>query len=184
MQNSDSNVECSYYGELKYGPKEVIKAYIGLNGENVTDLEKWFNIDQFVHHIDKVIKHEDWDGSLYTFPDFALLKLAKRVEITNHRFAERPIVPACLPSKDVKLHGEHAYVAGWGKTRNDACFTDNDGPNRHQQCRFPFIYENKFKDSCQLTITPSTKNKRCQQFKLDKGPKAMPKKRPIIDDFV
>ena len=27
MQNSDSNVECSYYGELKYDPKEVIKDY-------------------------------------------------------------------------------------------------------------------------------------------------------------
>ena len=136
IQNSMSNVKCSIYGELEYDPKEVIKAYIGLNNENITDLEKKHDVHHFVHKIDQVIKHENWDGSGLTSPDLALLKLAQRVQIkddVNSRFAvggAGSIRPACLPGKNVKLHGEHAYVAGWGRTRNEACFTDNNGPNR------------------------------------------------------
>ena len=135
IQNSMSNVQCSYYGELKYDPKEVLKAYIGLNNENIINLEKKRDIHKWVNRIDKVIKHEGWDGSGLTSPDLALLKLAKKVQfIDDNRFkiggGQFSIRPACLPGKNVKVHGEHAYVAGWGRTRNQACFTDNNGPNR------------------------------------------------------
>ena len=130
IQNSLSNVQCSYYGELKYDPKEVLKAYIGVNDLNITNLEKHHEVDKYVQRIDKVIKHEGWDGSGLTSPDLALLKLAKKVQFSDNWFSFKSIRPACLPSKNVQVHGEHAYVAGWGRTRNEACFTDNNGPNR------------------------------------------------------
>ena len=176
-QQSSTNVPCDLYGELQYDPKEVIKAYIGLNDKNVTDLEKRHDVSRFVHRIDKVIIHEGWDGSQLpdSYPDLALVKLAERVHLTDDIWATLSIQPACLPKKGVNFEGI-GYAAGWGQIRNDACMTDNNGPNRHEQCRFPFIYENKLKHSCQLTTSPSTKNKRCQQFKLDKGLKAMPQK--------
>ena len=73
----------------------------------------------------------------------------------------------CLISNNVK---------GWGRTRNQACFTDSYGPNRHDKCRFPYIYEGKLYKHCLKSPSPSSKNRRCKQFEQDKGYSAMPKK--------
>jgi hypothetical protein len=62
--------------------------------------------------------------------DLALIKLAKTVV-----FVADTLIPVCLPHKPVSLHGQKAYVSGWGRTRNDDCFTDNFGPERHTKCR-------------------------------------------------
>ena len=59
------------------------------------------------------------------------------------------------------------------------CVTDNFGPERHSQCNAVFSLEgddnNVFID-CQKTASPSSKNKRCLQFRKIKGEKFMPKK--------
>ena len=67
------------------------------------------------------------------------------------------------------------YVAGWGRLRNEDCFTDDHGPNRHARCRFDYFYQGKLYDRCNYMPSPTIGNKRCQQFKLDKGKRAMPK---------
>ena len=64
---------------------------------------------------------------------------------------------------------------GWGRTKNEGCFTNDNGPNRHDRCRFPFYYNGRQFSSCLKAPSPSKGNKRCQQFKADKGKEAMPK---------
>ena len=68
------------------------------------------------------------------------------------------------------------HVKGWGTVRNEDCFTDNFGPNRHDKCRFPYIYEGNLLRHCLKSPSPSSKNRRCKQFEQDKGYSAMPKK--------
>ena len=63
---------------------------------------------------------------------------------------------------------------GWGRIRNEDCFTDNFGPNRHDRCRFPFFYEGKLYRNCLTNPSPSSKNRRCQQLEQEKGKSSMP----------
>ncbi len=70
------------------------------------------------------------------------------------KFSEK-VAPICLPplpasvkagsdsSSSSPLWGKNGYVAGWGLTRNEDCFTDNYGPSRHSRCRFPFFAQGK-----------------------------------------
>ena len=125
-----SNVNCDQYGKMQYDPKEVIKVYIGLNEFNIKDLEKNPEVHKYKHSVDSVIKHENWDGSGLTSPDLALIKLAKKVLFVSNPFSTQQMIPACMPEKNVKLYGSEVFVNGWGRTRNEACFTDNNGPNR------------------------------------------------------
>ena len=69
----------------------------------------------------------------------------------------------------------HFCVKGWGYTKNEDCFTNNNGPNKHAKCRFPFIYKGKYWKDCIKNPSPSKGDRRCQQFKADKGIEAMPK---------
>ena len=82
------------------------------------------------------------------------------------------------------------HVKGWGRIRHvqgledleDDCVTDNFGPERHSQCNNGYGLEwNTDKEvdvwhRCQKTASPSSKNKRCLQFRKIKGEKFMPKK--------
>ena len=68
------------------------------------------------------------------------------------------------------------YVKGWGRIRGLDCVTDNFGPERHSQCRASYSFEGKDLNGCQLSVSPSAKNKRCLQFREIKGEKFMPKK--------
>ena len=68
----------------------------------------------------------------------------------------------------------NSVLKGWGRTRNAGCFTDGYGPNRHDKCRFPYIYEGQEFNQCYNASSPSSKNRRCKQFELDKG--HLPKK--------
>ena len=70
--------------------------------------------------------------SKYSSLDLALIKLVKTVAFR----VEPSILPICLPTNTISLHNQKAYVAGWGRTRNDDCFTDNYGPERHTKCRY------------------------------------------------
>ena len=66
-------------------------------------------------------------------------------------------------------------VKGWGRVRNEDCFTDNFGPNRHDKCREPFFYEGKRLKGCQMDKpSPSSKNRICQQLEQEKGKSSMP----------
>ena len=65
-------------------------------------------------------------------------------------------------------------VKGWGRVRNEDCFTDNFGPNRHDKCRFPFFYDGKLLNSCLMVPSPSSKNRICQQLEQEKGKSSMP----------
>ena len=69
------------------------------------------------------------------------------------------------------------HVKGWGTVRNEDCFTDNFGPNRHDKCREPFFYEGRLLKGCQTTLpSPSSKNRICQQLEQEKGESSMPTK--------
>ena len=64
-----------------------------------------------------VIKHNGWDGSGASFPDIAIIKLARKVEfnIKSGGFIERDsILPACLPNHKMRdqLYDTKAFVAG------------------------------------------------------------------------
>ena len=58
-----------------------------------------------------MIKHENWDGSGYTFPDLALIKLAKKTLFMEYFDT---IAPICLSNENVKevVYDSEAFVAG------------------------------------------------------------------------
>ncbi len=146
IQSQYSNVPCDFYGNLKYDPKRVLRTYVGVNSERLQNVQQ--NPKTFLHQVEAVFKHQDWDGSGYTSPDLALIKLQQPVKFQFH--GPRKALPVCLPSsKDHDgLFDSHAYVAGWGRARNKDCFTDNAGPNRHDRCRSTFIYEGQKRTGC------------------------------------
>ena len=177
MQGS-REVPCDGQGQLDYDPKVNMKLYLGLNDADVDRILERSN-DLHEYTVEAVYKHPDWDGTGYTFPDLALIKSAKRF-IFDSAAGKLAVAPICLPPLPVdeghKIHGQKGYVAGWGNTANDDCFTDNFGPERHAKCRFPFIYKGLEMESCMSSKTPSANNKKCQQFIESKGQKAAPKK--------
>ena len=70
------------------------------------------------HSVDAVIKHNGWDGSGATFPDIALIKLAKKVKFNLKKptgiLKTISILPACLPTPKIRkqLYNTKAFVAG------------------------------------------------------------------------
>ena len=62
-----------------------------------------------------MIKHDNWDGTGYTYPDLALIKLAKRVIFKEDHVHEKfSIVPLCLSNENVQtgVYDSEAFVAG------------------------------------------------------------------------
>ena len=97
---------------FRYDPKEVIKAYIGVNGK---DIDQPYNLEHKEHSVDAVIKHDGWDGSGATFPDIAIIKLARKVKFNlKPEDFEDSILPACLPTPKIRkqLYNTKAFVAG------------------------------------------------------------------------
>jgi hypothetical protein len=180
IQLEQSLVSCDSTGKLQYDPKKVIKAYIGVNKEDVH--KSIIGNPDYEYSAEKVIPHPNWDGSTVKPPDLALIKLAQKVHfLPYNKGGEMPkIVPICLPFSKMHLYRRTVYVAGWGRLRNEGCFTDDFGPNRHHRCKFPSYYKGKKVMSCQKNESPSAGNIRCQQFKMDKGAKAMPKQGELI----
>ena len=77
------------------------------------------NLKQREHSVDAVIKHDGWDGSGATFPDIAIIKLARKVKFNLKKpedleFGENSILPACLPTPKIRkqLYNTKAFVAG------------------------------------------------------------------------
>ena len=70
------------------------------------------------HSVDAVIKHNGWDGSGATFPDIAIIKLARNVKFNIIKpgafFKGNSILPACLPTPNIRkqLYNTKAFVAG------------------------------------------------------------------------
>ena len=90
-----------------------------------------------------MIVHPDWSGTGLTFPDLALMKATKPFSMESGK-----IGAICLPKPGLDVKDFVGFVAGWGLTRNEDCFTDNFGPERHARCRFPFKYKGvKFRAS-------------------------------------
>ena len=81
-----SNVQCEN-GRLKYDPQKILKAYVGVNDNDISHLNQGYlrrregkeSIKPQMHSIEKVILHPSWDGSGTKFPDLALLKLKDKV---------------------------------------------------------------------------------------------------------
>ena len=63
-----------------------------------------------------------------------------------------------------KIQGKTAYVAGWGLLKNEQCFTNNFGPERHMKCRKYYNFQRKTYSGCHKSLSPSSKNKRCKQL--------------------
>ena len=168
IQSPMSNVQCSSSGEIMYDPKEVIKVYVGVNGSPLAEtVENPRKKGLYEKSVEKVIIHKNWDGSGMSFPDLALLRLSSKVKFQdsqinryvrkndgnvmgfnvllksiNFFFAKCRIVPVCLTTESIlKNVNVNVFVSGWGRLRNEDCFTNDYGPNRHTRCRFPFIYE-------------------------------------------
>ena len=63
-----------------------------------------------------MIKHENWTGSLYdySFPDLALIKLAKKTLFMEYFHGKNTIAPICLSNENVKevVYDSEAFVAG------------------------------------------------------------------------
>ena len=85
-----SNVQCEN-GRLKYDPQEILKAYVGVNDNDISHLNQGYlrrnetkdKIKPQMHSIERVILHPSWDGSGTSFPDLALLKLKKKVRFIS-----------------------------------------------------------------------------------------------------
>jgi hypothetical protein len=113
------------------------KVYVGINDKPISEVfDKHGGRETHEYGVEKVIKHENWVGTGLTIPDLALIKLNRPVKFDKGGPTSKPVLPICLPGPDIELHGQKAYVAGWGRTRNEDCFTDNFGPERHARCRF------------------------------------------------
>ena len=71
-------------------------------------------LERHKYDVMKVIKHKDWDGSGYTFPDLALIKLAKQVKFRKDESGKNSIAPICLSNKNIKAGAfdSEAFVAG------------------------------------------------------------------------
>ena len=105
---------CTVYYIFSYDPKEVIKVYVGVNNQDIGNPRI---LEKTKHDVIEVIKHENWTGSLYdySFPDLALIKLAKRVKFKeDHVHGKFSIVPLCLSNENVKagVYDSEAFVAG------------------------------------------------------------------------
>lgn len=183
IQSGLSNVQCDMFGKLQYDPTQVLKVHIGLDDADINQI----GLQNYAHKVEKVIKHEKWDGSGLTSPDLALVKLARNIKFDTHigkhnsrktaihraQEAGSKLLPICFqqtPNAYENIYNSVVYVAGWGRLRNEDCFTDNQGPNRHDRCRFPFIYNNKKYDHCITDQeSPSFGNRRCKQFRTSKN---------------
>lgn len=180
LQSGYSYVQCSREGKLLYDPQKVIKVYVDVNSRDIKKLDSHVRKGHIHEYsVEKVITHPDWDGSGSTYPDLAVLKLAKKVEFISGKGLDigftGTVLPICLAKENqFKVYNETVYVAGWGRIRNDECFTDDHGPSRHAKCRFPFIFKGEKYYGCTTKPSPSRGNKRCQQFRKEKGEKAMP----------
>ena len=100
------------YYFLRYDPKEVIKVYVGVNNQDIGNPRI---LEKTKHDVIKVIKHENWDGSMYTFPDLAIIKLAKRVTFKKDlHYQKSTIAPLCLSNENIKanVYDSEAFVAG------------------------------------------------------------------------
>ena len=69
LQSTKTNVPCDK-NKLLYNPKEVIKVFVKIDALNLNKVDE--------KSIDKVIKHEDWDGTWSSFPGKHLLIIRER----------------------------------------------------------------------------------------------------------
>ena len=66
------------------------------------------------------------------FADLALIRLEKTVSFNS----EIGFLPICLPTKQISLHGQIAYVERKGDKGKVDCLTDNFGPQKRAKCRY------------------------------------------------
>lgn len=93
------------------------------------------------------------------YPDLALVKLAQKV-----KFIPYLINPICVPpTPDFDDMPSDAFVGGWGAD-SFACGTNENGPNPHTQCKFPFTFKGQVFQSCTRMPTPSSHNHVCQEL--------------------
>ena len=170
--------ECAN-GKVLYNYRKTLKVYTGLNRANTRALNTRSSRKRYEHSAIKVIIHPNWSGDIRVMnrPDLALIKVSP--EITwyfGRRYAKLPV---CLPYISYRTANTKAYVAGWGKSIRNSCYTDNKGPSRNAKCMFPFKFKGKAYDKCLTGPPPSSYNRICKQFFDDQ-----PKYKFLDDEFV
>ena len=63
--------------------------------------------------------------------DLALIRLEETIKFS----IPIAILPICLPTMDINLYGQPAYVSRRGRYEKGDCFTDNIGPEKNARCR-------------------------------------------------
>merc|ERR1712037_206862 len=89
----------------------------------------------------------------------AIVELNRKVE-----FIPDMVSPICVPLTEMfDDRPKEAYVAGWGYDQYH-CDTNDNGPNPHTQCKFPFIYNGEVQRKCAKTSTPAAENPICKEL--------------------
>jgi len=158
-------------GKLEYDARKKMKVYVGVNQKNLDLIKK--GDTTYEYSVKRVKVHPNWKGSQEEVqrPDLTLIELRKKVKWSFENGKNSPqIIPICLPEKKYTMHGKLGYVAGWGRSIRQNCYTDNRGPSRNARCRFPFSFAGEEIYSCVHDEdthegTPSDYNSKCRQFK-------------------
>jgi len=149
-------------GELEYDATMLMKVYVGLNQKHLDEIDK--GDMHYEYAVKRVIVHPNWKGSQEEVqrPDLTLIELKKKVKWKWK--GKNQQIPICLPEIEYPMHGKEAYVAGWGRSIRQNCYTDNRGPSRNVRCRFPFSFDDTEYFQCVDGFHPSGLNTKCQQF--------------------
>ena len=92
-------------------------------------------------------------------PDLAIIELRQRVN-----FVPNMIGPICVPPlTKFDDKPEYGYAGGWGANQF-SCDTNDNGPNPHTKCKFPFKYKGQTYTKCTKIVTPSADNPICLQL--------------------
>nr|XP_040581182.1 uncharacterized protein LOC121129525 isoform X2 [Lepeophtheirus salmonis] len=145
---------CTYGIETKINfNKSIVTAYLGQH-----DISRRFYNKKNIFHIDEIVIYPSYTPSNF-HNDIALLKVDRQIRFNKYRMS------ICLPMESIKDTKIHAYVSGWGLLQGQNCTTNDEGPVKHQPCSLPFMWKGIKISKCVHTLTPSSGNPECKDYK-------------------
>ena len=159
----EMGLECNSDGTPAYDTKKMVTIYLGVNRRS-TDLVK--DDKRYAYGVEKAQAYPTYPKEYYH--DISLMRLDRDAVFIRNRLQS-----ICLPLKFDKTVdvvkktssvGLSVYASGWGRTFS-ACVTDTLGPVKSAKCEFPFSFKGKTFNSCAPIRTPSSKDKKCKDFK-------------------
>ncbi|CAB4059579.1 unnamed protein product [Lepeophtheirus salmonis] len=145
---------CTYGIETKINfNKSIVTAYLGQH-----DISRRFYNKKNIFHIDEIVIYPSYTPSNF-HNDIALLKVDRQIRFNKYRMS------ICLPMESIKDTKIHAYVSGWGLLQGQNCTTNDEGPVKHQPCSLPFMWKGIKISKCVHTLTPSSGNPKCKDYK-------------------